>query len=272
LFSNRLHMVYCVMLSPLEFSIELVRHAGDLLSEFFVPFGIAATEKSDHSLVTQADLAADRLISDTIRSQYPEDLILSEESNTRSGNLERPTWIIDPLDGTTNFSLGLPIWGVSIARIVDSLPQTGVAYFPMVNELYTAEAGQGAALNEIRLNAGPRLHEHKSFFSCCTRTIRHYKVDLPYKTRILGSAAYGICSVARQAAIMGMEMTPKIWDLAAVWLIIQEAGCEISVLEGDSPFPLESDFEYQQKSFPTIAARDEKSLSRLRQAVAEKPR
>jgi myo-inositol-1(or 4)-monophosphatase len=263
-------MVYCLMLSPLEFSIDLAHQAGKLLAEFYVPFGIAATEKLDQSLVTQADLAADRLITNKIRSQYPDDLILSEESNTQSGDLDRPIWIIDPLDGTTNFSLGLPIWGVSIARLINGLPHTGVVYFPMVNELYTAEAGKGASLNQTALNPDSELHDQKSFFSCCSRTIRHYQVNLSYKTRILGSAAYSICCVARQSAIMSMEMTPKIWDIAAVWLIIQESGFEISVLEGDSPFPLQSSVDYQRKSYPTIAAKDENSLSRLRSAVKKK--
>lgn len=258
------------MPTTLQFAAEVVRQAGKLLSEHFIPFGMQADSKPDNSLITQADLAADRLITSAIRTKFPEDLILSEESNTFSGNQETPIWVIDPLDGTTNFSLGLPIWGVSIARLVAGYPRTAVLYFPKLDELYCAEQDQGATLNGESLEELSSPHEKTSFFACCSRTIQFYKVDLPYKTRILGAAAYNLCCVARNTAIMAMEVTPKIWDLAAGWLIVKESGKVVEVLEGQSPFPLKASVDYKSVNYPIIAAKNERLLSRLRQAVQKR--
>ncbi len=102
-----------------------------MLSHFQGP-GLHARLKGDRSVVTEADLAADRLISASIHGEYPGDAFLSEELQPSiSGEDVDAIWVIDPLDGTTNFSLGLPIWGVSIARLVGGWPDIGVLYFPI---------------------------------------------------------------------------------------------------------------------------------------------
>ena len=110
------------MSSELNFIRDLAHETGQLLLEYFNLDGIHTERKADNTAVTEADLAADRLITDAIRSQYPDDAILSEEALVPIEDPNRPTWVVDPLDGTTNFSLGLPIWGVSIARVVDGYP------------------------------------------------------------------------------------------------------------------------------------------------------
>ena len=253
------------MITPLYFSIEIAQQAGQLLAERFTPFGTQAALKADHSPVTEADLAADRLITNAIQNQFPDDLILSEENNTHSGDFGHPTWVIDPLDGTTNFSLGLPIWGVSIARLVDGHPQTAALYFPLLNELYSAEAGGGAFLNQEVLDPNKLAKQQNiSFFATCSRTDQRYKINLPYKRRILGAAAYNICCVARNTALLCMELTPKIWDLAAGWLVVKEAGGTIELLEEESPFPLIPQLDYKAKNFPLIASNDNHVLQKLR--------
>ncbi len=120
----------------LEFAIDIAQQTGNLLQRYFDPAGSQASQKADHTVVTEADLAADKLITKKILKQFPQDKIISEESSHRLEDANSPTWIIDPMDGTTNFSLGLSIWGVSIARFVKGYPQLGVLYFPMINELY----------------------------------------------------------------------------------------------------------------------------------------
>lgn len=100
------------MPDPLEFAIDLARQTGQLLVDYFNPAGLSATQKSDHTVVTEADLAADHLLTSAIRRQFPHDNVISEESSHQLGDPLSPTWIIDPLDGSTNFSLGLSIWGV----------------------------------------------------------------------------------------------------------------------------------------------------------------
>lgn len=259
------------MTSKLDFAKNLARQAGNLLVDHFNPMGNQATTKPDHTLVTQADLAADKMITAAIQSQYPDDLILSEESNTSSQGSEQATWVIDPLDGTTNFSLGLPIWGVSIARIANGFPQIAVVYFPILGEQYSAQEGKGAFFNNKPLTTRqPSAQQSTSFFACCSRTARHYHVNLRYKTRILGATAYDLCCVARGAAIASLDVTPKIWDLAAGWLILKEAGGAVDVLEGANPFPIQSKYEYKSTSFPTIAGANEEILEKLRGSIQKR--
>src|SRR4030067_2947007 len=100
-----------------QLAAQLARQAGGLLLHYFKPTGTSANLKSDRSVVTEADLAADRLIADAIRKAYPGDGLLSEELQTTLGENSSTVWVIDPLDGTTNFSLGLPIWGVGSGRL-----------------------------------------------------------------------------------------------------------------------------------------------------------
>ena len=208
-------------MTPLTFATQLAQKTGALLAEYYRPAGIDVSIKSDRTVVTAADLAADQLLRDAISQAYPEDGILSEEAGTIYPEGKSAVWILDPLDGTTNFSLGLHHWGVSIARLVDGFPDVGVLYFPLLDELITASKGGGAYLNGSQLRVKlPTPDQPTSFFSCCSRGNRFYNIDIRYKTRILGSAAYGLVTVARGSAILAFEVTPKVWDFSASWLIL----------------------------------------------------
>ncbi len=240
---------------PFLFAIKLALQTGNLLREFFNPAGIRATAKADHTVVTEADLAADRAITEAIHKQFPEEEIISEESSHSSLNPESPTWIIDPLDGTTNFSLGLSIWGVSIARVTGGIPEFGALYFPKLNELYTARRGAGAFLNNKAIHVRtPDPAQPMSFFACCSRTFRYYDVSVPYKPRILGSCTYTYCMAGRGMALMGFDANAKIWDLAAIWVLVQEAGGKIAAFEEATPFPISTGIDYSVTSYPTLAA------------------
>ena len=247
------------MTGPLSLALQLAQDAGELLLGYFQSDELLAELKSDHSLVTQADLAADKAIKAAILRAFPDDLLLSEEKQPGEAGLEistdRAMWIADPLDGTTNFSLGLHYWGVLLARLVNGWPELGVMYFPMIHELYYAQRGQGAFLNHQPLRIKPpEAKRPLSFFSCCSRTFRQYQVSVPYKARILGSAAYSLCTVARSSAILSFEATAKIWDLAAAWLVVTEAGGVVETLNGSQPFPIISSTDYSVQSFPILAA------------------
>jgi len=263
------------MTPPLQFAVSLARQAGDLLLDFFQHSDLKTNFKPDHSVVTEADLAADDLISKAIQRQYPGDLLMSEETRTRYPNginlTHPPLWIIDPLDGTTNFSLGLHIWGISIARLVEGRPNTTVLYFPIVKELYTAERGRGAALNDKPIHIQPpKVGYPPPFFACCSRTFRQYNVEVPYKIRILGSASYTFCAVARGIAVLGFEATPKIWDIAGAWLLVEEAGGTIETLHDSEPFPLETTKDYAGMDFPTLAAATPQLASKAREQIQPK--
>jgi myo-inositol-1(or 4)-monophosphatase len=256
------------MSQELEFAVDLAKNAGELLVDLYHSSGMQASLKADRSVVTEADLAADCFIRAAIAEAFPGEQLLSEEHAAQIADLACPTWIIDPLDGTTNFSLGLHVWGVLIARLVDGRPHTAACYFPLLAELYTAEHGAGAFLNGEPIQAKPPDKDQPvSFFSCCARTHRNYTVDIPYKPRILGSAGYTLCAVARGAAVLGFEATPKVWDLAAGWLVAQEAGCAIAPYSGPSPFPLQPSQDYNALVYPTLVAATSERLAWGRQRL-----
>lgn len=257
-----------------NFAVDLARQAGSLLLEHFRSGSLAPSLKSDRTVVTLADLASDRLITAAIQAQYPDDLILSEESSTGYQPVEGSTaavWVVDPLDGTTNFSLGLHFWGVLLARLVDGWPETSAMYFPLLDELYVAQRGAGAFFNGRPLRVQPPSDlSPLSFFACCSRTHTRYHVSVPYKTRILGSTAYTLCAVARSIAIVGFEATPKIWDLAAPWLLLNEAGGQIEVYDHNPAFPLQTGVDYARQSFPILAAATPELAERARRQIIPK--
>ena len=260
-----------MIVDPFDFTIEVALQTGNLLRKYYNPAGMQAIYKPDQTVVTQADLAADQLITQVIQKQYPQDKIISEESAHRLESPQSPTWIIDPLDGTTNFSLGLTIWGVSIARLENGYPVIGVLYFPMIDELYCARQGGGAFLNHIPINTrAPDRTQPMSFFSCCSRSFRYYDINIPYKTRIMGSGAYIFCMLARGSALLGLDAAPKIWDLAAAWLLVEEAGGKIAAFEGQSPFPISSTDDFRVINFPTLAAATPDLYSFGRQRIHRK--
>lgn len=255
---------------------DLAVRAGARLSRAYRSGDFQTRFKDDHSLVTQADLEADQFITGELKRLFPEDSFLSEELSPAypagAGGSASALWVIDPLDGTTNFSLGLQFWGVSIARLVDGLPELAVLSFPLLGELYSAQRGAGAQLNGNPLRIQPETRHKLTFFTCCSRTFRRYQVEIPYKTRILGSAAYTFCAVARSVSILGFEATPKIWDLAAAWLIVEEAGGSICALAEPGPFPVRAGVDYAARSFPTLAASSRERLEWALKRITPKER
>jgi len=264
------------MSTTLDFAIQLARQTGSLLLEHYQSTDLHTTVKVDRTAVTNADIAADRQIAIAVQESYPDDILLSEELNPAlPGKAEersaRSIWIVDPLDGTTNFSLGLHIWGTLLARLVNGQPDTAVMYFPFIDEIYYAQRGEGAFFNGNRIQVQPPDDERPfSFFGCCSRTFRRYHMSVPYKVRILGSAGYNLCSVARGISLLGFEATPKIWDIAAGWLLISEAGGIIETLDNSQPFPLQSGIDYARRSFPTLAAATLELAARAHQQIVPK--
>jgi myo-inositol-1(or 4)-monophosphatase len=257
--------------SPLAFAEKLAIDTGKHLLEYFSPNGTNTSLKEDYSVVTEADLSADKLIAQSIQNIFPADSLISEELQPTIGETGGAVWVVDPLDGTTNFSLGLPIWGVSIARLLDGWPSIGAVYFPVLNELFTAQRGSGAFLNGEKISTQPPIPgQPNSFFSCCTRTHRNYDIGIRYKTRILGSACYSFCAVARGMAVVGFEATPKIWDISAGWLIVGEAGGAIETIDNSLPFPLQANLDYRQKSFPILSGANEELVLTAKEQIRPK--
>jgi myo-inositol-1(or 4)-monophosphatase len=243
----------------LALAIQIAQNTGKFLLGAYQGQGFKVALKEDDSIVTEADLAADQKITNILKESFPGEAILSEElqpSLEPEDALHAPAvWIIDPVDGSTNFSLGLHYWGILISRLVNGWPNLAVYYFPAVEEIYWAQRGQGAYLNGQAIHVqGPEASRPLSFFTCCSRTHRLYEVSIPYKTRILGSTAYSLCCLARGIALIDFEATPKIWDIAGGWLLINEAGGVVETLDGSQPFPLRTGIDYAHQDFPLLSA------------------
>ncbi len=141
-------------MSYLESSIEIAREAGSLLAGYFerrVQFEL----KGEFDLVTEADRASERLILDRLRSRYPAHAVVAEESGSHAGASEY-RWYVDPLDGTTNFAHGFPIFNVTLALERAGELIAGVIYDPTRDELFTAEKGGGAFLNGRKISVSRR--------------------------------------------------------------------------------------------------------------------
>jgi myo-inositol-1(or 4)-monophosphatase len=255
----------------LEYTTRLTQKIGDQILESFKVSDLQATLKLDNTLVTDADIAADQQLRSSLKEAFPGDGIISEENNTVFPADKEFVWVIDPLDGTTNYALGLHYWGVSIARIKCGSPDLAVLYFPSLDELITATKGGGAFLNGVQLHVkGTHPYHQNPFFSCCSRTHRYYQIDSPYKTRILGSAAYGLCTVALGSAALAFEVTPKVWDFSGSWLVVQEAGGTILPLDGKTPYPLKPGKDYGSIQYPILAAVSQKEWDEAKVKIRRK--
>ena len=118
----------------------------------------------------------------------------------------------------------------------------------------------------IGVSAQEEMDAHQ-IFSCCNRTLRSYSVNVACKIRVLGSATYGMCSIARGRSLAGMESESRIWDLAAAWLLVEEAGGSVRTLDGSTPFPLMRGHDYSGTSFPLIAAANPELLNKTKSSV-----
>ena len=195
-------------------------------------------------VVTEMDIKAEDMIMKTIKARFPEHGILTEESfEQKSGSGYR--WIIDPLDGTTNYSHGFPVFCVSIALEREGEIILGVVFNPMLNELFTAEKGKGAYLNNKRIRVSGISELTKSLlatgFPYDVRTspdnnISHF-ANLAVRAQAIrraGSAALDMCYVACGRFDGFWELKLKPWDTAAAMLIIKEAGGIVTDFKGSA--------------------------------------
>jgi myo-inositol-1(or 4)-monophosphatase len=229
----------------LNFAIETARAAGGLLLE---KFGrkLNVSKKGDINLVTEADLASEKLIIERIRSYYPKHSILAEESGDTVVFIDgshRWKWIIDPLDGTTNFAHGYPCFCVTLALEKDDEVVIGVTFDPTRNELFSAERGRGASLN----NKPIRVSETESLSEALVVTgfpydfkqredfARHLTNFLFYSRGVRrdGSAAIDMAYVACGRFDGFWEEGLNPWDVAAGYLLIEEAGGQVSYYTGE---------------------------------------
>ncbi|CAN5763373.1 inositol monophosphatase family protein [soil metagenome] len=232
----------------LNFAIETAREAGQILLE---KFGrkINISKKGDINLVTEADLASEKLIIEKIKSYYPKHAILAEESGDAvllEGD-NKWKWIIDPLDGTTNYAHGYPCFCVTIALEHDGEIVIGVTFDPTRNEMFAAEKGKGATLNNKPIRVSQTEHLSESLivtgfpynFKDKENFARHLTDFLLFSRGVRrdGSAAIDMAYVACGRFDGFWEEGLNPWDVAAGVLLIEEAGGRVSYYD-DSPFSI----------------------------------
>ena len=229
-------------------------------AQLLLDFGhVQGLEKADGSLVTQSDEWADREIRSSILKVFPDHAILSEEGNHEFTDAQW-TWIIDPLDGTTNFTRGIPLWGVSIGLLYYGEPVFGYVYFPPVNQAFHGywagntglDLPTGAYLNGRKICVSQDSPGANHFFSFCARSLQVWQPGFPCKVRMLGVATYNFLAVAAGASLGGVEATPKIWDLAAVWAIVHAAGGTWRSLRSEPTFPVVVGQNYGSYAMPSL--------------------
>jgi myo-inositol-1(or 4)-monophosphatase len=232
----------------LELAIRAAREAGAILLEYAAR-GFQIEHKGRINLVTEADLASERHIKQLIASQYPEHRILAEESGSDergAASADQYCWIIDPLDGTTNFSHGFPCYAVSIGVEYKGQSVAGAIYDPSRDEMFAAERGAGAACNGRRIQVSGVDQLEKSLvvsgfpYDVRERMNEYLPAWREFLNRAQGVRRFGAAAIDMAYVAMGRlegfwEHGLHAWDTAAGWVIVEEAGGRVTQLDG-TPF------------------------------------
>jgi myo-inositol-1(or 4)-monophosphatase len=230
----------------LNIAVKAARRAGSIINRASLNLDILTVRhKTFNDLVSEVDRTAEQAIIEVLKDAYPEHAILAEESGTQ-GDSEY-LWIIDPLDGTTNFLHGFPQYAVSIALMHKRVLTQAVVYDPGRNELFTASRGRGAYLNDRRLRVSKRIRLTGALIGTGFpfRELKHLDAymdmfrDIVKNTagvRRAGAASLDLAYVAAGRLDGFWEIGLSPWDIAAGNLLIQEAGGLIGDFEGNDGY------------------------------------
>jgi myo-inositol-1(or 4)-monophosphatase len=234
--------------SFLQTAVDIVSRAGEMqMAQFGTRLQIS--KKADIDLVTDVDLAVERMCAEVLAERHPDHRLVGEEFGAAAiANLPGHCWVFDPIDGTTNYAHGLPIFCSSLALQVDGVLEIGAVLDPTRRELFLAERGQGARLNGRRIQVSPSaalvdallvtgfpydvhqtLGDAVALFGEFLRRAR--------AVRRLGSAALDLCYVAAGRLDGFWESKLKPWDTAAGALIVAEAGGRVTDFDGSAYAP-----------------------------------
>ncbi len=226
---------------------------------------IGSDIKPDGTLITECDRWSDEILVKGIGEIARSEGVLSEEGCQLVPNTPA-YWIIDPLDGTTNFAAGIPHWAISVARFVNGKPEIGFLEVPALKQRLVAIQGKGVWLDGKPITSKSRLSSNSACVSLCSRSIRilQQKPNKPFpgKIRLRGVASLNIASVGMGQTVAAIEATPKIWDLAAAWLILSELNCPIKWLDKD-PAKLQCGQDLAAVNFPLLTAGSQEELNHL---------
>jgi myo-inositol-1(or 4)-monophosphatase len=246
-----------------EVLIDALRQSGDVLLSYFNKPLVATQKESISSVVTAADLESERLLIELISNAFPGHNIIAEESgfiNRKSAY----TWVVDPLDGTSNFAAGIPWFGVLISVFKNNETIMGGAYLPVTDTLYFTEKGNGVFRNDERL---PLLSDKKIeevLFAFCTDysedldLLQHGIACYKHLLKVSRNIRATNCLIDFLYVVEGkfggvMNLNTRIWDIAALSLMISEVGGEMKDFKG-SGLSINIDEAIISTNFPVIAA------------------
>lgn len=232
----------------LNIAIKAARAAGTtILRSLNRLDSVPVVEKQRYDFTSEVDRAAEAEAVREIKRAFPDHAILAEEGGASGHPKSRFTWVIDPLDGTSNYLRGFPHYAVSIAQLDRDEPVLGVVYDPVRDELFVAGKGSGATLNERRIRVAQRLGLEGALLATGLpyRQRQHLTSQLGMIRALLseaedirrtGSAALDLCYVACGRLDGFFEIGLKPWDLAAGALIVREAGGRVTDFRGQAGF------------------------------------
>lgn len=231
------------MNKDLNIALKAARKGVEIIKEF-KDKKLNTREKGTHDLITDADLAAEEAILNVINSEYPDDKILAEETESQEVLTNKRTWIVDPIDGTTNFAHDFPVYCVSVAMWENKKPKVAVVIEVNRSEEFTAIAGKGAWLNGDKITVSDTKdpfdgfvgtgfpYNDLSLVDSYLKLFRHLMEELQGLRRP-GAATFDLCCVACGRFDGFFEYSLHAWDVAAAALIIKEAGGVVTDWNGE---------------------------------------
>lgn len=224
-----------------KLALEIAKLAGDKIVE--IQKGDMGTRsKGLNDVLTIADITSEEIIVNAISEAFPDDGIIAEEGSKKESKTGY-TWVIDPLDGTLNFSRNIPLWAVSIGYLKDGEPQGGAMYAPMLAEMFSCERGKGAYLNGEQISVSQndlknslatgdfnnRSTESRQWFNNIHNSLMENAMNVEkfYSTVIM------LCYVACGRAEIQFELDCFLWDITPAGLLIQEAGGRFTQANGN---------------------------------------
>ncbi len=223
----------------LEVAVRAAKEAGEILKENF-PKANPIAFKEGGSWVTEIDKLSERKIISIIKESFPDHSINAEESGL-SGGPSKYTWVVDPLDGTTNFATKIPFFSISIALAEDNILKLGVVYDPIHDEIFTTEREKNPRLNDVPITVSKTenfkgsmigysrpSHSKKEFIDIFPKVEKRARGP-----RILGSTALQLCYVASGRFDADISLSQRPWDISAGALIVKEAGGKVTDLSGE---------------------------------------
>ena len=239
-------------------AVDAARLAGSYIRDQTTRSGYVKDDEA-RELVTESDRHAENLIRETISAAHPSDGFLGEEFGFKKGE-SGYTWVVDPIDGTTNYTHHIPEFCVAVAVMKDNQPCIGVVYDPNRDMCYDAMVDRGARCNGTSIHTRPRPLAPESLFGFSTRFIGshcpdHVRRILAYcdEYRNMGSAALHLCYVARGWLDGTFADSTRLWDVAAGGLILAESGGSILDFTCEPVFPLKLPIDqYRERYVPMI--------------------